>query len=94
MSDFTPGPWTFDPRWECVKAPDGELLLVSGVALPSGNHPKAREAAANARLIAAAPALLEACKSAIAFLSAVHGDRGAGLVLRQLRDAAGRAEGE
>lgn len=44
----TPGPWTVDPVWGLINHGKTEIC-----ALHSGN-------AANARLIAAAPALLEA----------------------------------
>lgn len=64
----TPGPWRFDesnfginsdPGWGIV-GPSGESL---GVTVHWDNH---CEAGANARLIAAAPDLLAACKAALA----------------------------
>ena len=50
MSEHTPGPWTVDRL--CIQAPDGNVALVN----------LARASDADARLIAAAPDLLEACK--------------------------------
>jgi hypothetical protein len=67
MSRHTPGPWKRD-RFGNIRHGSNDVLLVSGVALPCGNHPNAEEADANARLIAAAPdyhaateAIREAC---------------------------------
>lgn len=65
MSKHTPGPWHYDERWKFVKTSDNEMLLVTGVAIPVGNHTRAKEAEANSRLIAAAPALLLACETAL-----------------------------
>lgn len=64
---FTPGPWCLFPietGWivNQVGAPGYVCTL------PSVSH-RAAECAANARLIAAAPDLLEACKQAEAWLS-------------------------
>lgn len=64
MSKHTPGPW----KWtgQAVTVPSGQRLLVNGVSLPLGNHADSEEADANARLIAAAPDLLEALKGVVA----------------------------
>lgn len=43
-----------------INGPDGEQILVSGVAVPCGNHSRADEARANGRLFFAAPAMFEA----------------------------------
>jgi hypothetical protein len=51
MSEHTPGPWTVDRL--CIQAPDGNVALVN----------LARASDADARLIAAAPDLLEAAKA-------------------------------
>lgn len=68
MSDYTPGPWTHSGQiggpghcfcaqvWD---ASDKSLAVLATTANPS-------DANANARLIAAAPDLLEACKAFIA----------------------------
>jgi hypothetical protein len=49
-----------------ICGPDGEHILVSGVAVPCGNHSKAEEARANGRLFFAAPAMLEALEQQLA----------------------------
>jgi hypothetical protein len=46
----TPGPWEVD-KYSQITTPTEEVLLVSGVALPSGNHPRIAEAEANAAFI-------------------------------------------
>ena len=66
MTEPTPGPWVVD-RWGGVLGPDGTRVLVDGVALPCGNHPRISEAEANARLVAAAPDLLAACMAVVEF---------------------------
>lgn len=69
MANPTPGPWEFEPRDE-INASDverpwiGRLAENRFAALACGDS--ADEAWANARLIAAAPALLEACELLIA----------------------------
>ena len=69
MSTHTPGPWTVD-KYSRIITPTREVLLVSGVALPSGNHPKIEEADANAAFIVRAcnthEDLVKACKATIA----------------------------
>jgi hypothetical protein len=78
MNMHTPGPWQWrqnHPRavymYE-VEAVDGKSTRIACIG---DCYPDERDAAmieqqqANARLIAAAPELLEACKRAIAFLS-------------------------
>lgn len=59
MSKHTPGPWVFDGR-DSIVAPDGDLLLLTGVRVPMVAGPDREEARSNARLIAAAPDLLNA----------------------------------
>lgn len=61
---FTPGPWRFD-QYGNVITPSGETLLVRGVAMPGGFHPRMEEAEANTRLLCAAPDLLAACQTAL-----------------------------
>ena len=69
MSDFTPGPWllrttpTSAGLCHIVSAADWRGAFIYGDGLRKGIDdalPKAQELAANARLIAAAPELLEA----------------------------------
>lgn len=69
---WTPGPWRVDPKFVCdVQSGDGAVeigcawerpdlgrtMIVRGPVLPEPSH-----AEANARLIAAAPDLAEACR--------------------------------
>lgn len=63
MSGRAPSPWGMDDRGRVVDA-FGEPLLVTGVSLPTGNHPDAKRADANTDLLIAAPDLLAACKLA------------------------------
>ena len=58
MSKFTPGPWALD-RWGAVCHANKQLVVVEGVALSGRSTDETR---ANARLIAAAPELLDALK--------------------------------
>ena len=69
MSDFTPGPWmlrttpTSSGLCHIVSAADWRGAFIYGDGIRKGVDdalPKAQELAANARLIAAAPDLLEA----------------------------------
>lgn len=50
----TPLPWALGKRFVEILTPDGEKLLLNGIAMPCGNHPRAREADANARMIVCA----------------------------------------
>lgn len=72
MSDHTPGPWyageTLDIFAECQE--DGEDPIASIHERVNHNDCFAPEARANARLIAAAPNLLEAVNDLLACLSA------------------------
>lgn len=61
MSKRTPGPWELDPCGQVTQA-DGRTILVSGIASPMV---RTSESIANARLIAAAPDLLEALIAAV-----------------------------
>lgn len=66
MPDWTPGPWTLAPNGDLL-GPDGEELILSGVQLSINGTPAEKsEAAANTRLLWAAPDLLAACEEAIA----------------------------
>ena len=76
MSTHTPGPWTVN-KYSQIITPTREVLLVSGVALPSGNHPKIEEADANAAYIVRAcnahEELVTALKIAVPELVAYYG---------------------
>lgn len=50
MSTPTKGPWTVN-KYSQIITPTREVLLVSGVALPNGIHPRIEEAEANAAYI-------------------------------------------
>lgn len=65
---FTPGPWSLNKYGELVDV-NGENIRVKGMALTNSD-----EAKANTRLIAQAPAMLEACEAA--FFSKVGIDLG------------------
>lgn len=95
----TPGPWqTFEPDMEHpsrarVGALDGQVDIY--------NAPLTRETEANARLIAAAPDLLEACKDAVVDITDFadpNGEfeftpEGARSLINRLNRAIARAEG-
>ncbi len=75
MSDFTPGPWllrttpTSAGLCHIVSAADWRGAFIYGDGIRKGVDdalPKAQELAANARLIAAAPDLLEALREMVA----------------------------
>jgi len=61
MSKHTPGPWVIDHYRQIKAGAPPRTILVEGVALP---QVATLESAANARLIASAPDLLEALKEA------------------------------
>ena len=75
MSDFTPGPWLLSTTptsaglCHIVSAADWRGAFIYGDGIRKGVDdalPKAQELAANARLIAAAPDLLEALREMVA----------------------------
>lgn len=92
MSAHTPGEWVgFVTHHSCeVRVKDTSTVLADvyfgggGVALPDG------QAEANARLMAAAPDLLAACRSA---LLVVGGIAGANKIARQCQAAIAKATG-
>lgn len=88
MSDFTPGPWllrttpTSAGICHIVSAADWRGAFIYGDGIRKGVDdalPKAQELAANARLIAAAPELLEALREIMPFTATAaigcHGDK-------------------
>ena len=88
MSDFTPGPWllrttpTSAGLCHIVSAADwrGAFIYGDGIRKDVDDAlPKAQELAANARLIAAAPDLLEALREIMQFTATAaigcHGDK-------------------
>ena len=70
MSEFTPGPWKRSDSSACIV--DSESGEICQVDLYHEFERDVREA--NARLIAAAPELLEACKQLVAFIEEIPED--------------------
>lgn len=62
MSAHTPGPWRVDPDYSAdIQTADGRLEIAAIMSdYTTDNAPPEAKAAANARLIAAAPELLDA----------------------------------
>lgn len=60
----TPGPWKYDGMWSLVMAGKYEIAAIHAARFAEDTKKRKRldESQANARLIAAAPDLLEACK--------------------------------
>lgn len=105
IAKYTPGPWQIHPRgWGDVVAKDGSEICLSHdqsdfpeVTLDMrslGRLPRADEAEANARLIAAAPTMVEALQQAEQQID--YGQHDAALrIIRAALAAAGLAqEGE
>ena len=101
MSDFTPGPWmlrttpTSAGLCHIVSAADWRGAFIYGDGIRKGVDdalPKAQELAANARLIAAAPDLLEALKWMV--LRTEEGGYPDGKCLEEARAAIAKATGE
>lgn len=74
MSGHTPGPWKISAECQTIiiddRSPFGNGVLIASCMGNdhSGFYATASQANANASLIAAAPELLEACKSALDWL--------------------------
>jgi hypothetical protein len=66
-STFTPGPWICDDYYNLGSSPEIRMngIRIARMLPASGITPSESEQLANARLIAAAPALLDACKQAV-----------------------------
>lgn len=67
---FTPGPWKavgYSPGWWQIEGPEGEQIADVNYS-DGADEPTLYPEEANARLIAAAPALYEACKTMLASL--------------------------
>ena len=96
MSEHTPGPWVVCPiqkedllhSRKVGTGPEGWL----GVAQAHGDTQE--EADANARLIAAAPDLLEACRIALVYLESDADDQQEREDWAQIRVAIHKAEGK
>jgi len=90
----TPGPW----EWDCgIIPPDGpgryaDIYKDGGDLIIATFNDQIAEGHANARLIAAAPDLLEALKLADAMLSGAN--MNAGVVERKVKASIAKAEGQ
>lgn len=94
MGTHTPGPWKWDESYGAIVAGEGPNMLVTPIwkSSPAWGY---SENIANARLIAAAPDLLAACK---ALLSRVDANGGTvrsitGEQIVAIRAAIAKAEG-
>lgn len=93
MSKHTPGPWYADKiadRNAFNIFPHGATLALVQVAPPAhdGAHPYGLAVEANARLIAAAPDLLQDLRAAACYIDALGGDS------RSYRQTIAKAEGQ
>lgn len=87
----TPGPWATDDANDAprdVMSHGGRGLVATAYVILRGGEEECPIACANARLIAAAPELLEACKNALEF-----SDGGYRWLNDMLRAAISKAEG-
>ena len=104
QSSFTPGPWEVhssnSERWSCYVFPKGNgnfpydtICHIEEAFGPNYSHPGSHTA--NARLIAAAPELLEALKACAAVCAGeTMNKRGLISALEQARAAIAKATGE
>jgi hypothetical protein len=92
----TPGPWKinrhgYESLYACHEFVEGD----SGIGVCGIWHPEShREQDANARLIAAAPELLEALKQVVAWMDAPGDSAFGDAQLQTARDAISKATGE
>ena len=99
MSDFTPGPWLFDDEHEEVTSEARRRKGLTRIATVNlgWSEPFNSEQNANARLIAAAPDLLEALQDVDALWmhhSIAHGDGKIGPLHEKVIAAIAKATGE
>jgi hypothetical protein len=85
----TPGPWKWNEKQDSIFSDNPEWKYSYIAKIATGED--IRQEHANARLIAAAPELLEACKLAAASLDAVGVNNA---TLRIARAAIAKAEGQ
>ena len=77
-SQHTPGPWTFDPQTYEIQATrqwrgQSYTLIVADVGQEASAAMSDDECRANARLIAQAPAMLDAIRAELALLERTYG---------------------
>lgn len=60
MDKWTPGPWHLDRNRQQIMGANGDVVKVQFITLSSGDEPQA-----NAKLIAASPALVEALRELV-----------------------------
>ena len=102
----TPGPWTNTPMQDTIWANDGDTMVARIADLPWKETPSGRRTSdceteyANARLIAAAPELLEALQSFVSLCPSPEGLGGHApigaffVIAEKARTAISRATGE
>ena len=81
MSEYTPGPWIYDAGAFYAKCQLNERGMTRESPIAEMLNGREDDYEANARLIAAAPELLEACELALKVLEQ------SGMITRQLLDA-------
>jgi len=95
MSKHTPGPWEVDLETGEINGGCAVLGAVyGGDDFPCSEEDMSEECKANARLIAAAPDLLKACKGVLIGLKAYETLGRKNIHLDALRAAIAKAEGE
>lgn len=87
MSKHTPGPWS-------VREDIGAVFDRDGLPIATGGSESYEEYQANARLIAAAPELLEACKQAYDVIDDMDGPWNLDRIYNTLKVAIAKAEGK
>lgn len=92
MSKHTPGPWEWQDGEEALVGPKHVVMLETNYGLTFAKYPGGEIEKANARLIAAAPDLLEALELADCVLSGRNMDLR--VVAHKVHDALAKARGE
>ncbi|MCA3573103.1 MAG: hypothetical protein IOC86_04250 [Aestuariivirga sp.] len=98
MTDqHTPGPWTAQPDlfdgYFYIEAAGGTVVIADVYPWQAGDMDGAGEAAANARLIEAAPELLEACETLATLLDTDDWIATGRLAVKQARAAIAKVRG-
>lgn len=101
MPKFTPGPWETDSIYECsgdatisILANDGEIWIADVFVIHEGAPDDPEEGIRNAKLMAAAPDLYEACKAALQDYRNINYPTDTHkAIMKQLQQALAKAEG-